>query len=53
MLGLAVVLIFFICALLFESLRQAFAIVLLIPVSCIGVFLTFYYFDVRLDQGGL
>ncbi|NJB84491.1 multidrug efflux pump subunit AcrB [Lewinella marina] len=52
LMGLAVILIFFICALLFESLGQALGIVLLIPVSCIGVFLTFYGFDVRLDQGG-
>jgi len=52
LMGLAVLLIFFICALLFESLRQAFNIVLLIPISCIGIFLTFYWFDVRLDQGG-
>ncbi|MEL7160000.1 MAG: efflux RND transporter permease subunit [Bacteroidota bacterium] len=52
LMGLAVVLIFFICAVLFESLRQAFNIVLLIPISCIGIFLTFYWFDVRLDQGG-
>ncbi|MFT7121479.1 MAG: multidrug efflux pump subunit AcrB [Neolewinella sp.] len=52
LMGLAVVLIFFICALLFESLRQALNIVLLIPVSCIGIFLTFYWFNVRLDQGG-
>ena len=52
LMGLAIVLIFFICALLFESLSQAFSIVMLIPVSCIGVFLTFYWFDVRLDQGG-
>ena len=52
LMGLAVVLIFFICALLFESLAQAFAIVMLIPVSCIGMFLSLYYFDVRLDQGG-
>ena len=50
--GLAVILIFFICALLFESLRQALNIVLLIPISCIGIFLTFYWFNVRLDQGG-
>lgn len=49
---LAITLIFFICALLFESLRQAFSIVLLVPVTCIGIFLTFYLFDVRLDQGG-
>ncbi len=52
LMGLAVVLIFFICALLFESLRQAFNIVLLIPISCIGIFLTFYLCNVRLDQGG-
>lgn len=52
LMGLAIVLIFFVCALLFESLRQALNIVLLIPVTCIGIFLTFYWFDVRLDQGG-
>ena len=52
LMGLAVVLIFFICALLFESLGQAFNIVLLIPISCIGIFLTLYWFNVRLDQGG-
>lgn len=52
LMGLAILLIFFICAVLFESLRQAFNIVLLIPISCIGIFLTFYWFNVRLDQGG-
>jgi multidrug efflux pump subunit AcrB len=52
LMGLAVLLIFFICAVLFESLRQAFNIVLLIPITCIGIFLTFYWFNVRLDQGG-
>ncbi|MFT4751517.1 MAG: multidrug efflux pump subunit AcrB [Bdellovibrionota bacterium] len=52
LMGLAVLLIFFICAVLFESLRQALNIVFLIPVSCIGIFITFYYFNVRLDQGG-
>ena len=52
LMGLAVLLIFFICAVLFESLRQALNIIFLIPVSCIGIFITFYYFNVRLDQGG-
>lgn len=52
LMGLAVLLIFFICAVLFESLRQAFNIILLIPITCIGIFLTFYWFNVRLDQGG-
>ncbi|MEM7571657.1 MAG: efflux RND transporter permease subunit [Bacteroidota bacterium] len=50
--GLAILFIFFICALLFESLRQAFQVILLIPLSFIGIFLTFYYAGLRLDQGG-
>lgn len=45
-------LIFFICSIQFESLRQALAIILLIPVSFIGIFLTFYWFDIYFDQGG-
>ena len=49
---LVIVLIFFICAIHFESLRQAFMIVLLIPISFIGIFLTFYLFDFYFDQGG-
>jgi len=49
---LIIALIFFICAIQFESFRQAFAIVLLIPISFIGIFLTFYCFDFNFDQGG-
>jgi len=49
---LVVALIFFICSITFESLRQAFAIILLIPTSFIGIFLTFYWFDFNFDQGG-
>jgi len=49
---LVIGLIFFVCAITFESLRQALAIVLLIPVSFIGIFLTFYWFDLSFDQGG-
>ncbi|RMD70163.1 MAG: efflux RND transporter permease subunit, partial [Bacteroidetes bacterium] len=52
MLPLVVVLIFFICAVMFESLRQAFAVILLIPVSFIGIFLAFYWTDYPFDQGG-
>ncbi|WKD85232.1 Multidrug export protein AcrF [Polaribacter huanghezhanensis] len=44
--------IFFICAILLESLRQPFAIISMIPISFIGVFLTFYFFDINFDQGG-
>ncbi len=45
-------LIFFICAIQFESFQQAIAIILLIPISYIGIFLTFYGFDFTFDQGG-
>ena len=52
MLGLIILIIFFICSILFESLRQPFVILSLVPVSFIGVFLTFYLFDINFDQGG-
>jgi len=45
--------IYFICAILFESIKQPFIIISLIPISFIGVFLTFYLFDFNFDQGGL
>jgi len=44
--------IFFICAILLESLKQPLAIISMIPISFIGVFLTFYLFDFNFDQGG-
>ena len=52
MLLLVVGLIFFICALTFESLRQPFVMILCIPLSFVGIFLTYYCFDFPLDQGG-
>lgn len=52
MLGLIAVIIFFISAILFNSLRQPLAIIMVIPVSFIGVFLTFYLFKLKFDQGG-
>ena len=50
--GLVAALIFLICAVTFESLRQAAAVVLLIPLSFIGIFLSFYCFGFPFDQGG-
>ncbi len=44
--------IYFICAILFESLVQPLAIILLIPISFIGLFLTFYFTGFTFDQGG-
>jgi multidrug efflux pump subunit AcrB len=45
--------IYLICAILFESFKQPFIILSVIPISFIGVFLTFYWFDFNFDQGGL
>ena len=44
--------IYFICAVLFESLRKPFFIIMTIPVSFIGLFLIFSLFDFPFDQGG-
>lgn len=47
-----VVIIFFVASILFNSLRQPLAIIFVIPISYIGVFLTFYLFNLSFDQGG-
>jgi multidrug efflux pump subunit AcrB len=52
LIGLVILTIFFICSILFESLKYPLAVILTIPVSFIGVFLTFYLFDLNFDQGG-
>jgi multidrug efflux pump subunit AcrB len=49
---LIIVIIYFTCSILFNSLRQPLAIIFVIPVSYIGVFLTFYGFGLNFDQGG-
>lgn len=52
LIALVILLIYIICAIIFESLLQPLALILLIPISFIGVFLTFYWFDFNFDQGG-
>ena len=47
-----IAIIFFTTSILFDSLRLPFAIIFIIPVSYIGVFLTFYWFRLNFDQGG-
>ncbi len=49
---LVIGLIFFISTIHFESFRQALAVIALIPISFIGIFLIFYWFDGSFDQGG-
>lgn len=51
-LGLIIFIIFFMTSILFNSLKQPLAIIFVIPVSYIGVFLTFYLFKLNFDQGG-
>lgn len=52
LLCLIAVIIFFICSILFESLRLPLAILSLIPVSFIGIFLTYWLTDVKFGTGG-
>ena len=52
LLVLIVVIIYMICAVLFESLLQPLAIISLIPVSFIGIFLAFRLTETTFDQGG-
>jgi multidrug efflux pump subunit AcrB len=52
LLFLVITIIFFICAIVFESLLQPLAVLMMIPMSFIGVFLTFYIFELGFDQGG-
>lgn len=49
---LIVVIIFFTCSILFESLRQPLVIISLIPISFIGTFLTFYFSRINFGTGG-
>ncbi len=49
---LVIGIIYFICSILLESLIQPLAIIAMIPISFIGVFLSFYLFDINFDQGG-
>lgn len=46
------IMVFVIGAVLFESLRQPFSLIAMIPLSFVGVFYTFYLFDLNFDQGG-
>ena len=49
---LIIAIIYVMCSMTFESLRLPFAVILMIPVSFIGVFLVFGLSDFPFDQGG-
>lgn len=50
--GLVLLLIFLLGAILFESLRQAAALIVLVLLSFTGIFLIFYLTEFNFDQGG-
>ncbi|MFR9620229.1 MAG: efflux RND transporter permease subunit [Rikenellaceae bacterium] len=52
MLLLIVVIIFFVCSILFESLIQPLVIISLVPISFIGIFLTFAFWGGDFEGGG-
>ena len=49
---LVIAIIYLICAMLLESLIQPLAVVAMIPISFVGLFLTFFLFNLSFDQGG-
>lgn len=49
---LVIAIIFFTTSILFNSLVQPLAIIFTIPISFIGVFVTFYLTKINFDQGG-
>ncbi len=52
LLGLIVLIIWAISAIAFESLVQSLVVISMIPLSFIGTFITFFYFDIPFDEGG-
>ena len=52
LIGLIAIIIFFVCAILLESLYQSMVIVMLIPTSLIGLFITYYITGVPFGTGG-
>jgi multidrug efflux pump subunit AcrB len=52
LLFLVAAIIFFMCSFLFNSVKQPLIVIFIIPVSFIGLFLTFYWFKLNFDQGG-
>ncbi len=49
---LVIAIIFVTTSILFNSLKQPLAVIFVIPISYIGVFLTFFWFKLNFDQGG-
>ncbi|MDE5610399.1 MAG: efflux RND transporter permease subunit, partial [Odoribacter sp.] len=50
---LVITIIYFICSVLLESLKQALVVITIAPISFIGCFLGFYFFGLTFNEGGL
>ena len=53
LIAIVIAIIYMLCAVLFESLLTPLAIIINIPVSLIGTFLTFYFTKTEFGSGGL
>jgi len=47
-----VVVVYFVCSILFNSFKKPLHIIFVIPLSFVGIFLAFYLFSVEFDRGG-
>ena len=52
LLGLIILIMYFIGSILFDSLRLPLVVIAILPFAFIGLFLTFYAFSLNFDQGG-
>ncbi len=48
----SILIVFIVCAALYESFSKPFLIILAVPMSLAGVFLSFYFFDANFGRGG-
>jgi multidrug efflux pump subunit AcrB len=49
---LTVAIVFSICAILLNSLRQSLAVIAMVPISFVGLFITSWLFEYNFDEGG-
>lgn len=50
---LVILLNYLICSILLNSLTQSLIVITVIPISYIGIFLSFYFFNIPMGQGGI
>lgn len=48
----SVLIVFIVCAALYESFSKPFLIILAVPMAMAGIFLSFYFFDANFGRGG-